>query len=249
MTAPSPSPATPPAGTLQIKPAQMFGAVVAFSGLVLGFASFLPFYKMSVFGFTASTVGGWEGFGDTDVWLGGLPAGFLLAATGMVLIVAGALLIWNYKSSYSKVAAIVATVTPFGVWLILIAEAGYVGGKDSSSSNSLSGATASSLHSATGWWVAGFVVWLTLVGGIGALISLYSKKGFGSISQSPAPAGAGGSIPPAAAPAAPVTPVAPPVTSSALPPPSTGQPWTPPPSAPPPSAPRTPPTTDKPGAF
>jgi hypothetical protein len=183
---------TPIVASLQIKPVHMFGAAVAFAGLVLGIASvLLPLYKVDVLGITATSIGGWEGFGDTSAWMFGIPSGFLLAAAGMTLIAAGGVLAWDAKQVYSRIAAVVATVVPVAVWGVLVVNFGLIleqidkqSESSKAASDSLfsfsSGAASTSasdyLHPATGWWVAGVVVWLALAGGIGALYVQLRKR-------------------------------------------------------------------------
>jgi hypothetical protein len=267
MTVPTPPPAS---GGSEIKPVQIFGGIIALSGFLLGVSSLLPFYRVDLFGLASADIGAFEDVGKTDTWLAGIPAGVLIALGGLALVAAGAVLIWNGNQSYSKIAAIVSAVAPFGVWMAVAGNFGYalqqIDNSLEDSSTSFSGgsfttrssASASDfLHPAAGWWLSGLVVWLTLIGAVGALIMVLGKSSmFTKAKPVAASPGWTPTTPPAQAassgPVALASPPAPAAPQPTAPQPAAGETaWFPPPVAPPGQTPAPPPPriTDQPGEF
>jgi hypothetical protein len=179
--------------------------MVAFAGLVLSLASLAPIYEIEVSG---QAIGGWERLGDTELWIAGAPAGLLLAAAGMVLVAAGAAIIWNLNATYSQFAAVVASTLPFGIWAVVVVNFGFaieqIDTQVSSSRGSLTGGSSATdwFRPGTGWWTAGLIAWLALIGGVGALVVPRKKSALGSPSRFTAGTGDDASLlppPPAAA--------------------------------------------------
>jgi hypothetical protein len=94
------------------------GLVLTILGVVIGMSGLAPWFT-----FVGIDVSGFRGdFGDTDGWILGVPVGWFLLGAGMVVVLAGLVLVLAPDRRLRQLAALAAMVVPMLTAIGIVAE-------------------------------------------------------------------------------------------------------------------------------